>query len=577
MITWRCFLEGLPKEQVTLVTDHHPNTCLPTQPLLNRRQARWSEMLQRFNFNWVYRPGRQNVADPVSRIPPSAGSEATEMGSYHLGTISHAPSALGIDHPVWPPAEQIIKGYTIDCSISNQAGFTQAHGMFYLDGRLVLPDALGIRQMVFQALHATPFAGHKGVSATTRLIKRQYYWPRMDADILRWVQECPSCQRTKASNRQPAGLLQPLPIPVRRWSDVSLDFITHLPKTRSGFTAILVVVDRLSKLVHFIPTHDTASAEQVARLFVDNIFALHGMPERIVSDRDPRFTGTFWSAMCDIWKCQRQFSTAYHPQTDGQTERVNRTLEDMLRHWCSPDQDDWDQYLKLAEFACNNAFHTSVGETPFMLTFGQHPNTPASIAETGLPGKRKNPAANQFAADMMLQVQKAQGFLMSSQARQKCFADEKRRDATFSIGQYVKLSTKNLAQRAKGTPKLHPKFIGPFQVTERIGQSAYRILLPEEMKIHNVFHASLLQPWNHRIGGPPPVSVLLVKDDEQFEVESILDHQDEGRGRGRKRSFLVAWKGHPPEENTWEPESNLKNASATLQDYWKMRKQQSTA
>ncbi len=222
----------------------------------------------------------------------------------------------------------------------------------------------------WHALHSTPFVGHKGVHATSKLIKRQFYWPKMDADILCWIQECPSCQMNKASNKRPAGLLQPLPIPVRRWSDVSLDFITHLPKTRSGFTAILVVVDRLSKLVHFIPTHDTASAEQVARLFIDNIFVLHGMPERIVSDRDPRFTGTFWSSMCEIWKCQRQFSTAYHPQTDGQTERVNRTLEDMLRHWCNPDQDDWDEHLKLAEFACHNAFHASVGETPFMLTFG---------------------------------------------------------------------------------------------------------------------------------------------------------------------------------------------------------------
>ncbi len=174
---------------------------------------------------------------------------------------------------------------------------------------------------------------------------------------------------------------------------------------------------------------------------------------------------------------------------------------------------------------------------------------------------------------MLYHVQKAKEFLMSSQARQKCFADEKRRDATFSIGQYVKLSTKNLAQRAKGTPKLHPKYIGPFQVTDRIGQSAYRLLLPEEMKIHNMFHASLLQPWAHSILAPPPVSVLLVKDDLQYEVDSILDHQDEGRGRSKRRTYLVAWKGFASEENTWEPESNLKNASSSVQAYWK-RKQQ---
>ena len=572
MTIWRCFLEGLPKEHITLVTDHHPNTCLPTQPLLNRRQARWSELLQRFNFQWVYRPGRINVADPISRMPPSS-DEAKKMGSYHLGAIS-LPHVQGIDHPVWPPADQIIKGYTIDCSISSQVGFTQALGLFYLDGRLVLPDALGIRQQVFHALHATPFAGHKGLNATSRLIKRDYYWLRMDADIKCWIQECPDCQRNKSSSQRTAGLLQPLPVPARRWSDVSLDFITHLPKTRSGHTAILVVVDRLSKLVHFIPTVDTANAETVARLFIDNIFVHHGMPERLLSDRDPRFTGTFWSAMCAIWKCERQFTTAYHPQTDGQTERVNRTLEDMLRHWCSPDQDDWDEHLKLAEFACNNAYHTSVDTTPFMLTFGQHPRTPASLFGKDGPGKQPNPTANQFAAGMLERVQKAQRFLMSAQARQKCFADEKRRPATLSIGQYVKLSTKNLANRAKGTPKLHPKFIGPFQITERIGETAYKLLLPEDMRIHNIFHVSLLQPWHHSLSGPAPTQVLLVKDDEQFEVDTILDHQDEGSGRRRKRSYLVAWKGYTPENNSWEPESNLKSASASVQAYWTRRKQQ---
>ena len=192
-------------------------------------------------------------------------------------------------------------------TVASQAGlYHDVRGLLFHDGRLVLPDALGIRQMVFDALHASPFAGHKGLHATSKLLKRDFYWPCMDADIKEWLQVCPSCQRNKVSNKLPAGLLEPLPIPTRRWSDVSMDFITHLPLTRQGHTAIFVVVDRLSKLVHFIPTVDSASAEDVARLFIDNIFALHGMPERIVSDRDTRFTGTFWKSLCDLWKVDRQ-------------------------------------------------------------------------------------------------------------------------------------------------------------------------------------------------------------------------------------------------------------------------------
>jgi len=265
--------------------------------------------------------------------------------------------------------------------------------------------------------------------------------------------------------------------------------------------------------------------------------------------------------------------TAYHPQSDGQTERLNRILEEMLRHYCSPDQDNWDEYLKLAEFACNNAVRSGTGESPFMLTFGQHPLTPASHFRLDAQGKLCNPAANQFAADMLARVQRARMSLIDAQARQKCFADQRRRAVQYRIGQYVKLSTKHLAARASGTPKLHPKYIGPFSIVEQIGQQAYRLLLPAEMRIHNVFHVSLLMPWHSPATGPPPAQVLLVKDDEQYEVDSILDHQDEGSGRRKKRLYLVSWKGYALEDATWEPEGNLKNSSDTVQEYWKKRRQ----
>ena len=459
MRTWRCLLEGLPREQVTLVTDHYPNTYLPTQPEMSRRQARWSEFLQRFNFRWEYRPGRRNVADPVSRMPHSAASVAgaIQVPDQHLGAITSGSCAQVSDCHSW--LKQCLAGsrtlgvgavdlYTNDpLIVKSQHRYTQKAGLFFHEGRLVLPDHANIRQKVFESLHSTLFAGHKGRHATIKLVKREYYWPNMDADIAEWIRVCPPCQRDKGSNRLPAGELQPLPVPEQRWSDVSMDFITHLPRTRSGHTSIYVVVDRLSKLAHFIPTVDTATAEDVARLFIGNIFVQHGMPRRIVSDRDTRFTGSFWASMCEIWGCERQMSTAYHPQTDGQTERVNRTLEDMLRHWCSPDQDDWDQYLKLAEFAYNNAYHESIGDTPFMLTFGQHPYTPASLFRTDVHGKLPNPSARSFQAGMQERVQKAKQSLEGAQCRQKAYADQRRRALDLDIGSYVKLSTVNLAEK----------------------------------------------------------------------------------------------------------------------------------
>ena len=206
MTIWRCFLEGLPADQVTLVTNHHPNTCLPTQPTMNRRQARWSEVLQRFKFKWIYRSGR-NVADPLSRKPHFVQND--DSVSKEIGTITPISSAMVVDSHVWPLASLLIKGYTIECSISSQAGlYHDVNGLLFHDGKLVLPDALGIRQMVFDALHCTPFAGHKGLHATNKLLKRDFYWPCMDADIKQWLQVRPSCQRNKASNKLPAGLLE---------------------------------------------------------------------------------------------------------------------------------------------------------------------------------------------------------------------------------------------------------------------------------------------------------------------------------------------------------------------------------
>lgn len=202
-------------------------------------------------------------------------------------------------------------------------------------------------------------------------------------------------------------------------------------------------------------------------------------------------------------------------------------------------------------------------KTPFMLTSGQHPHTPDSMfSKAYLQGKLKNPAANIFADEMQQKVNSARLFLEGAQCRQKADADRNRKPQQFQVGTYVALSTMNLARRAKGATKLLPKIIGPFQVVEPIGEAAYRLLLPESMRIHDVFHVSLLKEWKSDTS-VPPVSILMDKDDEQFEVEKILSH----KGKGRSRRYLILWKGTGPEESTWESESSLKDCTATLQDY----------
>ena len=219
----------------------------------------------------------------------------------------------------------------------------------------MVPNQKELKNSVIYEFHDIPKAGHVGVDKTSAAIIRHFWWPGFRNDIREYIRACQSCQRNKASNQKPAGLLQPLPVPEHKWTDISMDFITQLPRTQSGYDAIYVVVDRCTKMCHFIPTRTTIDAEGTAQLFLDNIFRLHGLPDSIVSDRDPRFTGHFMTALCQKMGIHQKLSTAFHPQTDGQTEKMNRTLEEMLRHFVGPDQDDWEKYLSQCEFAVNNS------------------------------------------------------------------------------------------------------------------------------------------------------------------------------------------------------------------------------
>ena len=205
-----------------------------------------------------------------------------------------------------------------------------------------MPDNASLRQSIISEMHDTPLYGHGGTAKTKRHVEKLFWWPRMVQDIGAYVKNCPSCQVNKSSTQKPAGLLQPLPVPSETWQVVTMDYIMALPRTLNGHTALLVVVDKLSisKMTHLIPTTVQVTGEETARLYVDHVVKLHGVPQAIVSDRDKRFTGQFASTLCKILGIKQRLSTAFHPQTDGQTERINRTLEDMIRHFVSPHQED---------------------------------------------------------------------------------------------------------------------------------------------------------------------------------------------------------------------------------------------
>jgi hypothetical protein len=320
---------------------------------------------------------------------------------------------------------------------------------------------------------------------------------------------------------------------------------------------------------------------------------LHGLPREIVSDRDPRLTSAFWSELCRILQVTPAMSTAYHPQTDGQTERTNRTMEDVLRHFVSPRQDDWDLWLPLVEFAINNAVQESTGFTPFFLNYGVHPLAPFAATlrggkhaashsrlmqhRTAVRGARARvfdslrvPAVTDFQQRMQQCLEAAKQHLTDAQQRQKRAADAHRSDATLSVGDSVLLSTAHLQLKSNGTRKLLPRWIGPYAISAVINPVAYRITLPPELRIHDVFHISVLKPFKDDGSMPVPPMPEVIDGELEFEVEAILAHKDVRRGRSRKqvRQFLIKWAGYGVESNSWEPAACLTNCPDRLEQYY---------
>jgi hypothetical protein len=404
-------------------------------------------------------------------------------------------------------------------------------------------------------------------------VKRRFFWPKMDEDILQYVRSCDACQRNKPSQQAPMGQLMPLPIPTRPWQQVSMDLITQLPRSHRGNDAIVVFVDKLTKMVHYSATTTNVSAPQLATLFLRDVVRLHGVPESILSDRDPRFTAHFWRAFWAQLGTTLTMSTAYHPQTDGQTERANRTLEEMLRSRVNFQQSDWDEHLAAAELAFNNSRHASTGFTPFYLNYGQEVQLPLDQAIAALR-PTNNPEAAARIRRLQADLARARSHIERAQQRQAHYADQHRRAVTFAVGDKVLLSTEHLKMLGadKRTPKFTFKYIGPFTIKRVVNNNAYELDLPPQLQIHPVLNVSRLKqyrdghaafPARSSVDERPPPEVVLEDGAPVFEVESIIAK----RGAGARTRYLVKWRGYPHWESTWEPLSSLKSARGAIADY----------
>lgn len=316
-------------------------------------------------------------------------------------------------------------------------------------------------------------------------------------------------------------------------------------------------------MAHFAPCRDTDNAERMAELFVENVVKLHGVPLKVLTDKGTEFCKKFAEAVCKIVSTMHHRTTAYHPQSNGQTERMNRVLEDMLRHYVNNRQDNWDKLLPMLEFAVNNSYQSSVDNTPFFLNYGKHPRTPADLH---LPSDV--PAAQDYVVQLKDALDRAKTCMRAAQQRYKAYADQGRPDPQFAVGDKVLLNPENLSIRGLGTRKLHAKYVGPFEILEGIGPVAYRLALPEHMLCHNVFHVGLLKQWRTNGNYQPEPEPLFVDGEERYEVEEILDHHPRTRKQDSSTvKYLIKWAGYTSASNTWTWSADLSCPQA-LQEYW---------
>ena len=575
---WRHYLYGV---HCDIYTDHKTLKYLFTQKELNMRQGRWLELLNDYDFELHYHPGKANkVADALSRKSVASLASLVETSlklkkdvqQLELQLITGRIAALSV-RPML--LEQIKDGQYADEYLLSKMFDAQndAEGKFTLDekdvlrcnGRVCVPSDEGIKRQLMEEAHGTPYSVHPGVTKMYQDLKKVYWWPGMKKDVAAFVQRCLTCQQIKAEHQKPAGMLQPLEVPQWKWEQITMDFVSGLPKTTAGHDSVWVIVDRLTKSAHFLPIKTTHTVDKLAELYIKEIVRLHGIPNSIVSDRDTRFTSKFWKSLQENLGTRLKFSTAFHPQTDGQSERTIQVLEDMLRACVLDFPGSWSRYLPLVEFSYNNSYQATIGMAPYEALYGRKCRSPIHWDEAG--------ESKLFGPELVEQTTEAiktiRARMKTSQSRQKSYADKRRRPLEFEAGEkvFLKVSPMRGVMRFGKKGKLSPRYVGPFEILERVGKAAYRLALPPSMSnLHDVFHVSMLRKYMSDPSHVLQDQEVEVSPDIRYEESAvaILDRKEKVLRNKTIPLVKVLWKSHSTEEATWELESEMQKKYPSL-------------
>jgi hypothetical protein len=632
---WRHYLGG---RHFTVLSDHQSLQYVQTSAMATPRQQRWAALLSEFDFSIQYAKGEDNVAaDALSRgaagkAGESAATAAPEetllltaitgrahemgnigpMGQGLLGALrawrrpkstarERATHRLASVEALPPLAVRIKEVAAADpdyMDLLDEVRYSDADldkfnierggGLLYRrikaqDGKpaavaLMIPNHQKLRNWLLRAAHDDPSAGHRSASKTAAFLQGRVWWPGLRGEAARYVAGCEQCQKNKPDNRGRMGMPRSLSIPENPWETICVDFTGPFPASASGHDMIMVVIDKLTRYVHYIPTRMAATAQDTFQLFREQILSHHGLPRHIVSDRDSKFTSQFWA---DIWEqhgTELLRSTSYHPQTDGATERQNRTMIEALRSFVDGDQRNWATLLPCLEEAHNDAVNASTGFSPFYMNNGRERRTvmDADLEQQGARRRPGYPGARQLAEAIKQASVRARETILRAQAKQRAdSARHGRRESTVRPGDRVWLSSEHIRKDAgpEAAQKLMPRWYGPFEVEEMRGSNAAKLKLPAGWRIHPVFNTDRLREFNAgdaaHAGDRPvrhdrqdPVSID-EHGEPEWEVESVINRR---KRRGRWE-YRVVWKGWPIESATWEKEDNLTSCAEAVQEF----------
>jgi hypothetical protein len=594
---WRHYLGG---RHFTVLTDHQSLQYVETSAMATPRLMRWAAWLSEFDFSIKYARGETNVAaDALSRgAAGGAGAAAQQQRKLLVTAISeHAQrlrvqvGALGELGPLPVCLRAAAEGddaYQAKLALSDEAlraeGLAKGNGLLYRaeGGQLQVPAHAGLRTYLLGAAHDTVTGGHRSAEITTRWLEERVFWHGLNKETKDYVRGCEQCQRNKPDNRGKQGLPLAIATPERAWGVWCMDFMGPFPRTAEGYTHVMVVIDKLTRYVHYIPLRERATAQEVWRALNTHVVAVHGVPEAIISDRDSRFTSHYWIALWEGMGASLKMSTAFHPQTDGQTENANKQLGEKLRCFVNAEQLNWAALLPELQIATNTAKCEATGVSPYRMNHGVDMRTPldAQLELDGAARRGAHPGAVQTARRVAAAQAGARDTIEKAQAKNKRDSARGRREVEIKVGDKAWLSNRNLviprvAGRAR---KLEPLYYGPYEVLELVGSNAARLRLPDGCKLHPVFNMDLLKLYHDgRLTHPdrevrdhrPPA--LVEEDPERggpvqdpvYEVEAIIGAR---RARG-KREYRVKWLGWPVEQASWMSRDQLDNCAELVAEF----------